>query len=89
MKFETIKNFFKACALNIPIGGSEDENITCFKENEPCHSVFELLKEQHELLNEPDTNPFTLSCHNYEVDEAAPSFLLIDSDNEEDIDIEV
>ena len=26
---ETIKSF-KACALNIPVDGSEDENIHCF-----------------------------------------------------------
>ena len=30
---ETIVKSFKACALNIPVDGSEDENIHCFKKN--------------------------------------------------------
>ena len=48
---ETIVKSFKACALNIPVDGSEDENIHCFKKNQPCHSGFELLKQQLDILN--------------------------------------
>ena len=84
---ETIVKSFKACALNIPVDGSEDENIHCFKKNQPCHSGFELLKQQLDILNEPDVNPFDVPYD--DVYEAAPQFLSVDEDSEEDIDIEV
>ena len=67
--------------------GSEDENIHCFKNNQPCHSGLELLKQQLDILNEPDLNPFDVPYN--DVSEAAPQFLTVDEDSEEDIDIEV
>ena len=82
---ETIAKSFKA--RNIPIDGSEDENIHCFKKNQPCHSGLELLKQQLDILNEPDVNPFDVPYD--DVYEAAPQFLTVDEDSEEDIDIEV
>ena len=84
---ETIVKSFKACALNISVDGSEDENIHCFKKNQPCHSGFELLKQQLDILNEPDVNPFDVPYD--DVYEAAPEFLTVDEDSEEDIDKEV
>ena len=84
---ETIVKSFKVCALNIPVDGSEDENIHCFKKNQPCHSGFELLKQQLDILNEPDVNPFDVPYD--DVYEAALQFLTVDEYSEEAIDIEV
>ena len=48
---------------------------------------FELLKQQLGILNEPDVNSFDVPYD--DVYEAAPQFLTVDEDSEEDIDIEV
>ena len=82
---ETIVKSFKACALNIPVDGRE--NIHCFKKNQPRHSGFELLKQQLDILNEPDVNPFDVPYD--DVYEVVPQFLTVDEDLEENIDIEV
>ena len=68
------------------VSWNKDENIHCFKKNQPCHSGFELLKQQLDILNEPDVNPFDVPYD--DVYEAAPQFLTVE-DTEEDIDIEV
>ena len=41
------------------------------------------------ILNELDINPFTVLHNDLELNEAIPSFLIIDEDTEEDINIEV
>ena len=84
---ETIVKSFKACALNIPVDGSEDEIIHCFKKNQLYHSGFEMLKQQLDILNKPDVNPFDVPYD--DVYETVPQFLTVDEDSEEDIDIEV
>lgn len=46
-----------------------------------------MLQSQLEILNEPDSNPF--ECTSSDVEEAYPTLQLLDSDHEEDIDIEI
>ena len=55
---ETISKSFKACALTSAIDGSEDNNIHCLKEGQPCHSGLSTLAQQIELANETEDNPF-------------------------------
>ena len=55
---ETISKSFKACALTSAIDGSEDNNIHCLKEGQPCHSGLSMLAQQIELANETEDNPF-------------------------------
>ena len=55
---ETISKSFKACALTSAIDGSEDNNINCLKEGQPCHSGLSMLAQQIELANETEDNPF-------------------------------
>ena len=71
---ETIVKSFKACALNIPVDGNEDEKIHCLKKNQPCHS------------GKSKINPFDVP---YDVYEATPQFFTVDENSEKDIDIEV
>ena len=55
---ETISKSFKACALTSAIDRSEDNNIHCLKEGQPCHSGLSMLAQQIELANETEVNPF-------------------------------
>ena len=61
-----IKNSLQSCALNLPTDGSKDEEIHCFKENQPCKKGKEILASQLSILTEKDENPFTDSA---EIDE--------------------
>ena len=55
-----IKNSLQSCALNLPTDGSKDEEeIHCFKENQPCKKGKEILASQLSILTEKDENPFT------------------------------
>ena len=81
---ELISKSFKACALNILVDGSEDDNILCFKAGQPCEKGFSVLKDQLPTLNEPETNPFTVIEGQSE--EEVPSFILVDEDEEGDVD---
>ena len=87
---ETIKTSFKSCALNLAIDGTEDGKIHCFKEGQPCHKGKEILESQLSILKEDDTNPFLQeNIKEDDVVEATPGFLMIDSDQEGDEDIDI
>ena len=85
---ELIIKSFKTCSLNLPIDGSEDENIHCLKQGQPCHAGLELLKSQQEILHEKDINPFELIIDQEDIAAAAPVIMNID-DNDDDIEIEI
>ena len=83
---ETIKKFFKSCALNLAIDGSEDNLIHCFKEGEPCKSGKEILQSQLSTLTKKNVNPFEIDKNDAAV--ATPEFPIVDSDHDEDEDID-
>ena len=79
---ELIKKSFTSCALNLPVDGSQDDTIHCLKEGQPCSSGRAMLRSQLDILNEPDTNPFS-DCTSSDVEEAyPPTLLVLDSDHE-------
>ena len=85
---DVIKTAFKSCALNLPVDGSNDDAIHCFKEGQPCSSGKAILHAQLDILKEPDVNPFEAT--DSDVEEAyPPSLELIDSDQDGDSDIEI
>ena len=87
---ETIKTSFKSCALNLAIDGAEDEKIHSFKEGQPCHKGKETFERQLSILTEKDINPFLeIDINERDVVEATPEFLMIDSDHEDDEDIDI
>jgi len=87
---DAIKRSFKSCALNLPVDGSDDDIIHCFKDKQPCSSGKAILDAQLAILKEPDVNPFEYETTNSDVEEAYPPTLeLIDSDHEGDTDIEI
>ena len=87
---ETIKTSFKSRALDLVIDGAEDEKIHCFKEGQPCHKGMEILESQLSILTEKDIDPFLqIDINESDVVEATPEFLMIDSDHEDDEDIDI
>ena len=73
--------------LNLPVDGSEDDGIHCLKEGQPSSSGRQMLKSQLGILTEPDTNPFEIT--DSDVEDASLPEQLLDSDHEEDSDIEI
>ena len=84
---EIICKSFKACALTSSIDGSDDKDIHCFKEKEPCHAGLEMLTEQIELATGQEENPFQVDPDG--ITEAAPQELMADEDEEGDSDIDI
>lgn len=41
---ETIKKSFRTCAITLPLDGSQDEEIHCFKSGQPCAAGLPLLQ---------------------------------------------
>ena len=78
---------FKAHALTSAIDGSDDKDIHCFNEANPCHAGLEMLVQQFELTNGQEENP----CHvdPNKVTEATPYEIVIDEEEEGDSDIEI
>ena len=74
---------FRCCALSIQDDGSEDNEIVCFKPGKPLSSGLERLKAaMAEAAKELD-DPFTESDIENDPD------LVIDSDREEDGDVDI
>ena len=71
-----MKKLFESRALSLPIDGSADDVIQCFKEGEPCRQCREVLRSQPFILNEPDTNPFEVSDSDVE-DASDPNFWIV------------
>ena len=84
---DVIKKSLTTCALNLLVDGSRDDNIHCLKEGQPCSSGKPMLKSQLGILSEPETNPF--ECTDSDVEDACPTLQLLDSDHDEDSDVEI
>eukprot|EP00794_Sanderia_malayensis_P014636 gene14636-16155_t len=84
---ESIKRSFVSCAITTAVNGSEDGEIHCFKEGQPCHTGKAMLAEQIKLMTEEEENPFTPDAD--DIDPATPQDLIIDLDNGSDDDEEI
>ena len=87
LDIELIIRSFRSCALTMAPDGSEDDQIHCLKEGQPCHTGQDRLAPiQQALTASCATDPFadvTLS----DVEEAAPESSLIElSDNDIEVD---
>ena len=60
MILETMKKNIRSCALNLATDGSKDNLIHCFKEDEPCKAIKEILKNQLSILTKKNVNPFDI-----------------------------
>ena len=75
------------CGLTCATDGSQDGEITCFKENTPCSEGREMLRHQMEYMNAVEENPFLPDEEDKM--EAAPGSLLIDESEDDDDFIDV
>ena len=89
-----IRKSFRCCALTLATDGSEDEEITCFKEGKPCAAGKRVLEEQMKLFNNPesrDINPFLVDDN--DIGAAMPDIEAVDSDatddDEDNLDVEM
>ena len=77
---------FRVCALILHVDGSNDDEIHCFKANQPCHEGREMLSEQMNIFNDgDDENPFEQRQEEADV----PERFLVDEDMEEDDEIDI
>lgn len=67
--------------------GSKDDMIHCLKEGQPCNGGGSLRRSRLEILSEPDANTFEYTSS--DVKKVYPTLYLLDSDHEEDSNIEI
>ena len=86
---------FEACALAIPNDGSQDNNIHCFKADQPRHAGLERLQSLNDIVTGPRTDPFAgisvaVNLNDEPEMEFDPVKVISDDSgsNAEDIDIE-
>ena len=95
LDFQNTNLAFKACAFTIPNDGSQDNNIHCFKTDQPCHAGLERLQSLNDIVTGPGADRFAgISVSVNLNDEAEMKFgpVKVISDDSasdaEDIDIE-
>jgi len=90
---DLIKKSFKSCALTVATDGSEDDEIHCLKEDQPCYPAMEILKmaritNQFESLDigddeeEDENNEVMIESSDSEDEECELESHGLDSDNE-------
>ena len=84
-----IASSFRSCGVCLADDGSEDEMIHCFKEHQPCHSGMERLKVMASTIDKNRVNPFDINGTESDVEDGAPNIAIVDSDAEDDIDVEI
>ena len=82
-----IKASSKHCAPTCATDGSDDDEITCFKSQNPCREGREMLRKQIEFMNAPEDNPFIPDDDDRLA--ACPEMLRVEENEEEDEDIDV
>ena len=81
---ETVAKSMKSCGLALAVDGTEDDLISCFKEDKKCAEGRALLQTQMLKLNDGNLheNPFEISGEDMAA--AAPSFNIIEEDDDDD-----
>ena len=75
MSLKTMKKIIKSCALNLATDGSKKKLIHCFKEDEPCKAIKEILKNQLSILTKKNVNPFEIDENDVVV--ATQKFMIV------------
>ena len=83
-----IKKSFPCCGLSLPVDGSDDDKIICFRDGEPCAEGKDMLKPQLSILLEPDEDPFEMITES-DVEDANSPYQVVDTDSEHDDDIDI
>ena len=86
-----ISKFFKTCALNLPVDGSQDSCIHCFKRDQPCAAGATQLQSQLSVLTECERpDPFK-DISESDIEDAVDENYTVDNEGEDDdiIDIDI
>ena len=84
---EIVQKSFVSCALSCSTDGSKDDEITCFKEGQPCSEGRSMLEKQLEYMSTPELSPFVPD--EIDIANACPKELIVDEDHESDEDIDI
>ena len=88
LSVDVIAKSFMSCALKLAVDGTEDSVIHCFKKGQPCKVGSEQLQAQLSALVESNVpNPFQ-AITDSDIEQANDANM-VDSDDDEDIDIEL
>ena len=85
---DLIKKSFPCCGVNLPVDGSDDDKIICFRDGEPCVKDKDMLKSQLSILLEPDENPFEMITES-DVEDANDPHQVVDTDSEHNDEIDI
>ena len=88
---EMIQERFVSYPITCATDGSQDDEITCLKKGKHCHQGRKLLREQVQLINTEEPNPFVVD--DADVDSANPEILTVEEDKNgdeyHDVDIDI
>ena len=86
---EIVQKPFVSCALSCSTARNQDDEITCFRQSQPCSEgrSISMMENHLEYMNTPQLNPFVPD----EIDmaDACPEELFVDEDHESDEDIDI
>ena len=75
---------FRSCGVCLADDGSEDETIHCFKEHQRVWKWWPVS-----TIDKNRVNPFYINVTESDVEDGAPNIAIVDSDAEDDIDVEI
>ena len=83
-----IINSMKSYALGLAVDGSESDKISCFHENKKTSDGRKRLENQMKLPSNLELNEDPFTQTEEDIIAAAPSFTIIDENDDEDVNIE-
>ena len=83
-----IINSMKSCALGLAVGGCKDDKISCFHGGKKTSDGRKRLENQIKLSFTCELNEDPLMHTEEDIIAAAPSFTIIDENDDEDVNIE-
>ena len=85
---KVIASSFQSCGLCLPIDGSEDHKIHCFKNRQPCSAGAERLKAMSTIMDDQREDPFQ-NVTDSDIEEATPDVVILEEDSENDDLLEI
>ena len=80
-----IKNLFEVCAASLPLDGSKDNKITCFKAGKPCEAGRAGLSRRMELMLDNTQYEDQFVVTEEDIRDAIPEEFMIDEKEEIDV----
>ena len=78
----------KSCALGLAVDGSGDDKISCFHESKKTSDGRKRLENQMKVSSTSELNEDPFTHTEEDIIAAAPSFTVIDENDDEDVNME-